>query len=95
MAGAIRDLDAGEPTTRAGEQQTDHRLIQPHNNNQKGYMQKDYQEIHRAYQDAINAVDMMTAMLEDLRDCLKEINNYQNSPVNVSDDGEETKNGKL
>lgn len=41
--------------------------------------------IHRAYQDAINAVDMMTAMLEDLRDNLKEFNNYQKSPVSGRD----------
>lgn len=54
-----------------------------------------YEAVHRAHMDTINAVDMMTSILEDLRDCLKEINNYQKSPVNVSDDGEETKNGKL
>lgn len=40
--------------------------------------------IERAYQDAINAVDMMTAMLEDLRDNLREINNYQ-TPVRTED----------
>lgn len=42
--------------------------------------------IHRAYQDAINAVDMMTAMLEDLRDNLKAINQQFETPVRTEEE---------
>lgn len=46
-------------------------------------------QIERAYQDAINAVDMMTAMLEDLRDSLKAINQQFETPVRKSDKQED------
>lgn len=42
--------------------------------------------IHRAYQDAINAVDMMTSMLEDLRDNLKAFNQQLETPVRTEDE---------
>lgn len=42
--------------------------------------------VGRAYQDAINAVDMMTSMLEDLRDNLKAFNQQLETPVRTEDE---------